>query len=291
MPCGFDCSSADDGHLWTCNGICKRQFHAACVGVKRNQEAFSLQYLLPICADCREQYVDELNLKKLYRQQTDLNQHIQAQIEANHALIKQVKNLHIVHESIDNLESMVISLRDDVAQMKSRNTQTVASLQENLSLHFDDLTKTINNNGNDIPKICDNSHSTEHFRSLSILVQENMAEINNKINDFHHVLEVANNGNVSVALMDELKSLSIAVSDLGAERHCITSAKRHSLSAELLEVQFSTSKAPIADYSGWRILGTKKIWKPDWREYDNKQITRAKQEKLAHKARQRKKTP
>ena len=52
--------------------------------------------------------MDELNLKKLYRQQTDLNQHIQAQIEANHALIEQVKSLH--NETIDNLESMVINL-------------------------------------------------------------------------------------------------------------------------------------------------------------------------------------
>ena len=150
-----------------------------------------------------------------------------------------------MHETIDNLESMVISLRDDVAQM---------------SLHFDDLTKIIinNNNGNNIPKISDESHSTEQLRNLTMLVQENMAEINNKINNFHH--EIANNGeNVSSALMDELKSLSIAVSDLRTERHAVTPAKRHSLSAELLEAQFSTSKVPIADYSGWRILGTKNI--------------------------------
>lgn len=39
--------------------------------------------------------------------------------------------------------------------------------------------------------------------------------------------------------------------------------------------------------SGWRLIGSKKIWKPDWTDFDARQRTRRLQEKEAEKARRR----
>lgn len=41
--------------------------------------------------------------------------------------------------------------------------------------------------------------------------------------------------------------------------------------------------------AGWRLLGTKKVWRSDWTEYDNRQQRRASQQKTKEKAQKRKK--
>lgn len=88
-----------------------------------------------------------------------------------------------------------------------------------------------------------------------------------------------------VDIMDELKSLSANINSIESKIICHSPDSVDSLVNELNEIN---NIQPV-DQSGWRLLGTRNVWKADWTDYDKRQLNRLKQRKQAENARKRKK--
>ena len=87
----------------------------------------------------------------------------------------------------------------------------------------------------------------------------------------------------SRAIFEEIKILTATIESLSTLN---TNTDGPSIAVELDAVN-SNSSSSSATPSGWRFIGTKKVWKPDWSNYDAKQRARRLQDKQIAKARKR----
>lgn len=97
-------------------------------------------------------------------------------------------------------------------------------------------------------------------------------------------------------ILSELKTISAnMMPTTSADIETLNSSLNQSTSlhAELNAVTHDksgySSNTVKEDKSGWRLLGSKNIWKADWTDYDKRQSNRLNQQKQADKARKRKK--
>lgn len=91
---------------------------------------------------------------------------------------------------------------------------------------------------------------------------------------------------MGIDILDELKTLS---ANLMADRIAASGESLPSLEFELRTNENTVaSNTANNDKSGWRLLGSKNVWKADWTNYDKRESNRLNQQKQADKARKRK---
>lgn len=292
--CGIkNCVVSDNRHLWKCEGSCNRFFHGACVGVARNKEEILRTFMLPLCTDCQEQFTCHLDLNILVKQQQELTENIKAQIESNHALIGKFKSMNVMHEALDGIETSLIDLKDDIKNIYATTCNSTTKIINRVSSVLDGL-------GNDLLLADLQKANNEMKKHLQEHFEKAFAILELKIDTMESSTSSTSNCSVAAKeILDELKVLSAETSKLNAGRSKINN--RHppeptvnqlSLSEELACSFQPTTSAVVetcdhASTSGWRLIGSKKIWKRDWTEFDARQRTRRLQEKQAEKATRR----
>lgn len=281
-----NCGIADNRYLWKCEG-CSRRFHAACVGVQRNQEELVRTYMLPACSDCQERVAMELNFKQLLHQQAILAELVKKHSEAIHRSTQTLQKVGVVHEALDRQEAMFDELKKELATAKrvASPTKTVNEIKCHVSSLFDDALNTVKLDVTESIGTLTDSLSrnlTSHLEHVLYKVDEQLENVN------ENLIDVAASSKCSAPeILEEVRIIGNEIS-------------KHVHSNQLIQLNDSIILPSIADElatvkdktdepakSGWRILGNKRVWKHDWTEYDEKMTRRIQQQKEAAQARRR----
>lgn len=318
MRCTVEsCDISDDHFLWKCE-YCEKHFHAACIGVQRHQERSITSFMIPLCADCQQHLNAGIDTQKVLYRQEQLIDSITSQTDANLQVAADLKKLNEfaigplfdnielqLKESVTNvnintaskLENAVSTLTRDIAQNSIKSDELVA-LKNHLTTLFDISMQTTR------------KRIEEHVKELTVDLSRELAKIRaevenlsgvtidmashcNEHNDsqshstvdaLHEVKSLTNT--VGGEILKEVKSLGIAVNGLENSISKIRlppEASPPSLMDELAEQSTNEST------EGWRTLGSKKVWRSDWTEYDSRKRLREQQQKARAKAIKRKK--
>lgn len=281
--------------LWKCVG-CSRTFHAACVGVsvqrcslrKKDRKADVQSYVLPCCSSCQSLITLNFEVQLLTKQQAELAEKVNDNTEVTHRATQQ-NNPTVVQDGIDRLEGMLTNIQKELTAIRNSGSagtkNHITSLcdiamqksKENLTTLIQSMTSDITNDlkclKDDIEKI---SSTTEGLAVGAAMPQNPMFEVD---------------------ILDELKSLSANINSIESKIICRSPDSADSLENELNAINnLQSTSAPLeinniqpVDQSGWRLLGTRNVWRADWTNYDKRKLHRLKQQKQAENARKRKK--
>lgn len=130
----------DQHHLWQCLGICRRSYHAACIGIKRGSEEDMPLHVLPICSHCRPQLHMEIDLRKL----------VQSQLESSHLILNHIKtNDKTNQEALNELHNKILSLQEDIrktAENSNKIYTAVVTQSPTLEFSLEDVKAAIQDN-------------------------------------------------------------------------------------------------------------------------------------------------
>lgn len=298
MPCQVkNCVITDDRLSFHCYGACGKEFHATCAGTRRNHEDQIRSYMLPLCEDCQEEFTSIVKLRKLLQSQRTLTDDIEA---ANNKICAFINSFN-VREAFDSLETNLSELR---GELKTDCT----------------VTQMINNVSSVVRESC----NTDTFESsvqqanealvskIALKLEQAYLKLEGQLEAIHVSLsEIGTKEFPAAEILDEVKYLSHAVAAMQLPETAIIDNSHHlTLADELAQDQDNSRHLTLADElaqdlalsrshhddslediddSGWRLLGSKKVWKADWKAYDLRQLRRRTQEKSAQKARNRRK--
>lgn len=287
-----------DSVLWTCAG-CPRKFHAACVGVstlrstlrrKDRKVEDSTSYILPCCSSCQELITAKLEVTQLYDQQKLLTEQLHQNTEIVHKLNLHQKK-HIVDEAFEGLEILMTAIKNELAAINKTSSLagSVSAIKNHITTVVDVVAKKTNESITNSLQSVTTGISTE-LRSIN----NDLCQINQRQLDMAASSAMSSNPNLFVDVVDELKTWSAQIINSKNTEYSPASLESYSsLEAELSNVLSSkktdSSKITPKTNDGWRYLGTRKVWKADWSQYDAKLLRREEQEKNAEKARKRKK--
>lgn len=326
MQCSVkSCNISDDRFLWKCE-FCFKTYHAACVGVQRHQENFILSYMVPLCDDCQHNLKSGIDTRKVLHQQQQLIDTIKEQTDANLRVASDLKKLSAVGELFDNIElqlkettacinkttssnlsNAVSSLSrlienspttsktdrsaDELSAIKNHLTGllniSMNSTKQHINDFVEDLTKDLTE---EFKKIC------SEFQTLSSLTMDMASHCNEHNSSQPQIVSHALTELQSLAssvggdILNEVKSLATVVNTLEANigtARLIPKESPPNLLQELAETEAESESLQTS--SGWRLLGSMKIWKADWTDYDARKRRRLNQQRLSEKAKAKKK--
>ena len=269
MKCHVEsCNSSDDRYLWKCLG-CYLHFHAACVGVQRNCEEEILQFMAPICKSCSNQLREQLKLQAAIEAQTQLSHKTQSLLGS-------------FSETMDSLDSSLMDL----------NVNGQIKLLQNQFNDFEKNHRSTTTNLVQEIATFKASYDMDGLKSELIEQQQNCyrqleLDITPMLQSIAIEIEAlratAVQSDLTQAILEELKSLDDKLTNTPP----VVSREENVVS---LADEISKSNQPLEKLStGWRWLGSKKVYKPQkqWDEYDARMKVRAEQLKDAEKARRR----
>lgn len=257
------CSSPfDQQYLWNCTGICNRQFHAACIGVKRGSEDDLQLHVLPICSLCRNNLHMEIDIRKI----------MQHHLEGSHMILTHIKtNDKTNQEALNELHNKIIGLQEEIkksAEIASRILSAVLTQAPAMDFPLNEVRKAFEDTTSD-----QNQKLAESFCRIQEITSSHRDDIIKTIASAEKCPS-----DIILAVHDEVRALTSSINKLQDNE---IEVRQKSLAEELNE------QTVLEIESGWRLIGSKKIWKPDWTDFDARQRTRRLQEKEAEKARRR----
>ncbi|XP_058826945.1 integrator complex subunit 1 homolog [Topomyia yanbarensis] len=325
MSCSVtSCNISDDRFLWQCE-FCRKCYHAACVGVQRNQEEFISHFMIPLCADCQHNLKVGIDTRKvLYQQeklfesittQTDCNLQIAADIKKFNSIVDLFENVELqLKESVANvnintssqvanavsalsqaIDSNSFNKADELVTLKNHITSlfniSMGSTKKHIEEYVNDLTADLTR---ELKKICSEvqnlstltidmaAHCNEHYLSESRPTREVLDEV-----------KIITNS-VGSDILKEVQSLagSINTLDSSIRDACLPPAGpslMDELNAQSTKSGDSGHRSTAEATEGWRFLGSKKVWRSDWTEYDTRNQRRIQQQKMKDRAMTRRK--
>ena len=286
MKCGIvNCAQGDNRYLWRCHGICNRTFHAACIGAQRNHEEILRTFMLPLCQDCQEKFVTDLNLKALTSHLRNISENIGKTLEVNHKLLSNYKNLSATHDNLlEHIEKSLNEIKLTITNAASSNKASAAEIKNKMS--------TLLDTHSDTSAAVEAMAKSAATAAAAAATNSTTGSINKLLATIETGSAQSNADSALREILDEVKFVSGAITSLQINQTS-ASQQHKSLHEELNQTLAANNKAtkPITDHSspGWRFLGNKWRWMPDWSDYDARQRTRRLQEKAAEKSRRNRK--
>lgn len=307
--------STTDTVMWTCVG-CSREFHPACVGVviqrgslRRKEKRIDPQaYVLPCCSACQTLISVNIDVRSLTEQQAKLAEVINSNTEVTH---RANKHSDVYDEVIDRLESLLNDIKKELTASKggSYSGNEDVSIKNHLTSLFDISMKASKDNiaayvealTSDMTKELKGIYADfEKVSSLTIEMANHCSEHNSQpapVSDIMEELKTLSNAVNSLAFSPPPASpppppppvplpRRLPPSSLHDELIDLGAPHNRKVAVRTVDVAVQSSPEPTA---GWRILGSKKVWRSDWTEYDLRKRTRELQQKLKEKANKRKK--
>lgn len=236
-------------------------------------------FVLPCCSSCQTMVTASFEFKSLADQQAQLAEQINKNTEVIHRSI-QPNSLGVIDEAIDRLEALVTDVKNQLATAKSSCfAGNVNAVKNHITAMFDvALESSKSSISTAVQSIANNI--TDEVKGLS----KDVRELASLTLDITSLEPMRNNPLLEIDILNELKAISANImtnSSTEVESLDPTLDSPPSLNAEL--------NAKKEDNSGWRLLGTRKVWKANWEEYDKRQLRRLDQQKQAEKARRRRK--
>lgn len=301
--------SSADSVMWKCVG-CTRKFHAACVGLvvprgsvrnlKKDKKADPSSFLLPCCDLCQTLVTATFEFNLLTQQQKQLADRINENTEVIHRINLQQEKPNNVADSMQGMEVLLSSIKNELSFI-NKNSSLAGSVIA-IKNHITSLIDT------SIMSTKENVKSATSELKAHLLSQLNQNTIDTVASCTMH-----NNSILELDILNELKILSASINEikenpalpptpdslpsLELDPEPPTPDSLPSLEVELNNININDPVPPTPDSlpslevddSGWRLLGTRKVWKADWSEYDARKLRRLNQQKLAEKAKKKKK--
>ena len=277
--CSLD--STVESPLWKCIG-CTRVFHITCVGItvqrnslrRRDKKIVDVSsYILPCCETCQDLLQTKLEVNRLTEQQKNLANQLHTNSEVLHCFALQQESPNIVHEAIESLEVQLTSIKNELTSIHKNNS--IVAIRNHMTSLFDTAMMASKENVSMSLKTIATDMSTE-LRNINT----ELANLNQLSLDIASNCTMHSNPSLELEILDELKSLSANI----IPTQSLSPSPLPSDSCPSLEVELQDQQV-----SGWRFLGTKKVWKADWSEYDARKLHRLKQQKRADKAKKQSK--
>ncbi|XP_055527294.1 uncharacterized protein DDB_G0287625-like [Wyeomyia smithii] len=306
--------------LWTCVG-CTRKFHATCVGIPVTRTSARIKkvgqltvdptsFLLPCCEECQSLVSTTFEVKTLAEQQKLILEQQKELVDANQRIAADVSKLSVMGALFSDMEQQI---EETVSVVNLNTTTKVENAESTLSR---DIVAANNMKSNDLVDL--KNHLTTLFnisseatrdridkyvtdltddleRELKRIAKEvhdlSSAAVNMAAHCTEHSSALSHTADEAFNLLkenvlSEVKSLGNAISNL---EHELKSAVNQNIKAppETLLSLHAEFHAENADKSGWRLIGSKRIWKPDWTDYDERKKRRMQQQKNVEAARKR----
>ena len=287
MPCDvLQCAISDDQHVWQCIGSCGRKYHAVCAGVQRNHEEHIRTFMAPLCADCQQKFTTELGLKKLVEHQLKMVNSMDALMAVNHKICSGLKNLSL-RETFESLETQLGELQDGLVNLQKKVDSSSTATAEKVSAILNDAHPA------DAFNTSVQQANSVLSGSLETLIARKLDEVQHGLDDQVKELQFdLSELRVSLAkekapydeLLEEIKSLA---ANIPTKESTPASNNNEVSLAEELSQNPKVNKS--IDNSGWRFLGSKRVWKSDWTDYDSRETRRKEQSKQMQKANKRRK--
>ena len=284
--------------FWSCVGGCNRKFHASCVGVSCPPEVVAKSrsslrivkkdkqdkqdkpavdptaFLLPCCDSCQLLVTASFELNTLTKQQNKLTKLIDDNTEVIHRLVTQLEQPSTIPETLEGIDKSLIQINQALTSNIKANS--VAGVMPTLKNHLTQLV---------------NIAFSEFKNELRNELTESLTSINNELSQLGQLfVETATSCSIQtnpfeINIVDELKTLSSCIEELRSQSASVAAppiASPVSLPSLATELNLDN-----ANNSGWRFLGSKKVWKADWTDYDERKRRRLVQLKNADAARRR----
>ena len=234
-----------------------------------------MSYVLPCCGPCQNMITANFEFNALAEQQLKLTDQIKEHTQVTHRTAAHLCKLDIINETVDRLEELLRNMdnKDPVTRSSSLAGSEIKyhltsvcdlamrSCEENLTKSMVSMSSDINSN-------------------LKSLYGE-LKNISNQTLNISASSSMNSNPMLGVELLSEIKAVSASI---GAIESKITISSPDSVESPGIVDQ----TVQVADHSGWRMLGSRKVWKADWTDYDKRKLHRLKQQKQAEYARRRK---
>ncbi|XP_058811226.1 bromodomain-containing protein DDB_G0270170-like [Topomyia yanbarensis] len=281
--------------------------------------------MIPLCADCQHNLKVGIDTRKvLYQQeklfesittQTDCNLQIAADIKKFNSIVDLFENVELqLKESVANvnintssqvanavsalsqaIDSNSFNKADELVTLKNHITSlfniSMGSTKKHIEEYVNDLTADLTR---ELKKICSEvqnlstltidmaAHCNEHYLSESRPTREVLDEV-----------KIITNS-VGSDILKEVQSLagSINTLDSSIRDACLPPAGpslMDELNAQSTKSGDSGHRSTAEATEGWRFLGSKKVWRSDWTEYDTRNQRRIQQQKMKDRAMARRK--
>ena len=284
--------SSADPLMWACVG-CHRKFHAACIGVVAQRSSLRssktskkiidpLSYVMPCCGTCQNLVTANFEFNGLVEQQVQLADQIHKNTEVVHRSARQ-NNISLIHDTIDRLDTSLHDIKKQLTENKSNiSNENISALKNHLTTLCDIAIQSSKDN------------TSKSIELMTVGIADELKCLKNEMKHFNTLsLNLASGPSTNTSVMfgieilDELRSLSTSVNTL--ESKITASSSLNSVdSTDSLQYELNgINNTQTIDRSGWRFLGTKKVWKADWTDYDRRRLHRLRQQKQAEKARKR----
>lgn len=261
MKCGIvNCTQNDNRFLWRCHGTCKRAYHAACIGVQRNHEEVLSTFMLPLCHDCQEQFLTELDLKHLSVSLRGMTENIGHTLAANHQLQANIKSLSSTHDNIlEQIETMFKEIKQNISSVSSSNKKCATDLKTTMGALFDTSSADSSMAIEKAAKLAataavetiittTTTTATTAAASIAELIDCSLPKLINELRDDL----VDANSTLAFTVKAQMEEMAKALS---APKPCSSDPiAMNNLETELLNCE------PVPS---WRMLGSKRIWKRD----------------------------
>lgn len=233
-------------------------------------------YVLPCCESCQELVQAKLDIKKLNEEHKLLTEQLHANTEVLHRFNLNNEKPSIINEAFEGLEILMSAIKNELAIINKSSSLagSVATIKNHITTVLDIVAQKNNDYLTNTLTSFKSDVSTE-LRNIN----DDLCQINQLQLDMAATTSASMNPNLFVDIVDELKAWSANI---------LSTKSIEPLTHEAypsLEVEMEKSE----DTSGWRLLGDKKIWKADWTSYDARKMHRERQQKLAEKAKQKRK--
>ena len=259
--------------------------------------------MIPLCEECQHHLKAGIDTSKVLNDQKELIISIKAQTEANSQIAAELKKLNAMDELFGHMEHQ---LMESVSAINQNTATKVDSAVSTFSLDME-TSKTAKNSElieikNHITKLLDVSIKATRDRIegyVTDLTTDLLADLKRISDNLENLgsltkdMKVHCNENSSVQsrstkealnkvsgdVLFEVKSLSNAICSLEEN---IKNTRSQSESPPSLMEELLDQSAKLTE--GWRMLGSKKVWRADWTDYDKRKLRRVQQQKVKDKA-------
>lgn len=237
-------------------------------------------YVLPCCSSCQILITANFEFNVLVEQQAKLADQINKNTEVMHRSTVHQNNVTIIHDAVDRLEVLLVDVQKQLMASNSGGNINTSTIKNHVTSLFNIAMQETNQN------ICTKMHAmmSDIANGLKSFKDE-ITQVSSIVVNIASGSPMCNNPMLGIEIMDELKSLSANINSI--ESKIISSSPD---SIDSLEYELSNmNPIQVVVQSGWRLLGTRKVWKADWTDYDKRKLYRKKQQKQAEVAKKRKK--
>lgn len=105
----------------------------------RTKHSFVHKYMLPICYECQQRVLLEINFEKFFDQQQETTRLNKLLIESNHKIAANLNKFNI-NEGFESIETLLNDLKCDMKTVTVKHSNTAVEIARNFAMVHENMT-------------------------------------------------------------------------------------------------------------------------------------------------------